>query len=141
MKSSVATQGELFNLAKQAANEFASGNVIGALGIVGVVMLMGGGVVLFVNPVPDYFSILGGTTGSIFILLCGFLYLQKVRMRHDTLMILTKGYFDITRELASKVNTGTVAANDIQKLADTSFRSAVGLLSESKTQPESDSAG
>ena len=130
--NSDAPQKELFKLANQAANEFASGNVIGALGIVGVVMLMGGGVVLVWSDVPNEFSILGGTAGSIFILVSGFLYLQKVRMRHDALMLLAKGYFDITTALTSKVNQGTVAANDIQKLAG----QAVGLLSESETKSE-----
>jgi hypothetical protein len=136
MKSPNASQEELLKLAKQAADQFASGNIIGALGIVGIVMLVGGGVVLLLDKVPDSFSILAGTAGSIFILLSGFLYLQKIRMRHDALMVMARGYFDITTQLTSKVNPGTVAATDIQELARTYFRNAMGLLSESDTTPK-----
>ena len=63
--------------------------------------------------------------------------MQKTKMKHETLMVLSKGYLDVTTELISKVNDGTVSAKDVNEYADKYFDSALKFLSDKPSEEKS----
>ncbi len=111
---------DIFDLAKSAANQFASGNVIGGVGTAGILVTLlastgiGGA---FVKS-PQML----GAAGILLVVFSGLLYLQKVKIQQDTLMVFAKGYFEVAAALTQKVTSDTVPANAVEHLASAIFK-------------------
>ncbi|PYS35793.1 MAG: hypothetical protein DMF75_02635 [Acidobacteria bacterium] len=134
-------------IALQASNAFASGNVIGGTGIIGCLMILASAIALGIGvpwkdtPTPNiYVGSLLGLVGTVLIFASGSLYRLKVRIRSETMMLLARGYIDISLRLADKVNPGTVAATNMTEYADKFLEGISRLLGEG-TSGEKPSGG
>ena len=130
-------QAQISKIALQAANAFESGNVIAGTGIAGILMIVLAAVALGIgfpweaSPTPKlYFGALFGLVGTVFIFISGSLYRMKATMRSETMMLLAKGYIDISLKLAENVNPKTVAADDITNYAEKYIQSVSRLLED-----------
>jgi len=132
----------LLKLADQAAKEFSSGNVAGATGIVGVLLIVTCGFTIFfgsindTNPVAQQLALLFGSSGLSFVGLAGYLHHQDVQIRHESLKSMVDGYFMVTGKLVEKVNDKSVNVDDINGYSQKYLDSAYGLLQGEA--PESD---
>ena len=88
--------------------------------------------------IKEEFSLFLGVNGVLFISLSGYLYHQKIAMRHESLMKLVDGYFNITSKLAEKINPETVSASNINTFAEKYLESAYKLLSASELGEKSE---
>ena len=130
-------QKNLVELANKAADQFAAGKIPEALGICGVLLALVAIVVLLIglpgndiDSVKEEFALVLGVNGILFISLSGYLYHQRIAMRHESLMKLVDGYFSITSKLAEKINPETVSASNVNAYAEKFLDSAYKLLSD-----------
>jgi hypothetical protein len=121
-------------LASKAAEAFAKGNIIGGIGIVGVLLLVTAIPLIELAQSPIYQSphlylgLLFGLAGCTFVLVSALLYRERISIRKDTLITMMSGYAEVSAQLASKVDTGAVAVGRITDYADQYFGAMVKLL-------------
>jgi hypothetical protein len=127
----------LNQLAKQAADAFVSGNVIGGWAIASLIALMATIGVLSAateKAIPANLAIVGGCTlGILSILFAGasmVLYLIRVKARAQFGLAMMSGIYDITAKLTEKIRPELIAANDINRLAESTYKTIEKLLAD-----------
>ena len=109
---------------EDAVNAFASGRIIGGIGIVGVILLvvsigiieLGLTTPFYADP-EFYIVIVLLLSGLVFISISGYLYSRRAEMKHAIYMSVINGYNDAALHFIEKVNAGTVSADNVNELA------------------------
>lgn len=135
-------QKKFLELAQQAADEFASGNLIGGLAIAGVVMIVVSSSFAFVAPTIETLSepqvdamvlmcTLFFVGGLIAFIGAAVLFYRKVSFKSKMLMLLTDQSFELTKLLLTRVRDGCVNIDDVDSLSQRYFKSSMELLGKS----------
>lgn len=125
-------------LANKAADAFVGGEIIGGVGITGVI-LAAAGVILLVFGVGgqrlEAVAANGATLvtilGVVLVVFSGALYVCKKWLEAHTQVTLVSGYQQIVLAFIAKVNQGTVSANEVVVLAEGQMKSLSKLLAGS----------
>jgi hypothetical protein len=135
MGDSTSTRKVSSKLAEKAADAFLSGNVIGGVGIAGILCLF---LSIFVFKIgisgiaiddPElYIGFFLGLSGIALLILSGALYAIKIRLKGNILLSLIEGYNNISIALIQKVKEGTVNSLEVIELSEKHYHALETLV-------------
>ena len=129
----------LSNLAKEGAAAFVAGNVIGGVGIAGLLLLFSSILIAIREPLSEISVQLNQTVfnlllfmGVLLIIFSGILYYIRKLLEHRLLLSLVNGHKEVTLAYIEKLNPGTVNADQVIKLAEQYDTYLVDLIGSKK---------
>ena len=112
-------------IAKDGASAFITGNVIGGVGISGLLLLMAAVYLAFQSPFAEVAPQLDAATFSLLLILgfllvggAGVLYILRKILEQRLLIALVNAHKEVTVAYISKVNEGTVSAEQVLQLSN-----------------------